>query len=71
MITLKSAREIEIMARAGRIVAGTLALMREIVRPGMTTEELGADLYGDRAKASSVRGEMARLRKLLGPWIST
>ena len=40
MITLKSAREIEIMARAGRIVAGTLALMREIVRPGMTTEDL-------------------------------
>ena len=42
MITLKSAREIEIMARAGRIVAGTLALMREIVRPGMTTEDLDA-----------------------------
>ena len=42
MITLKSAREIEIMARAGRIVAGTLALMREIVRPGMTTEEVDA-----------------------------
>lgn len=42
MITLKSAREIEIMAKAGRIVAGTLALMREIVRPGMTTEDLDA-----------------------------
>jgi hypothetical protein len=38
---------------------------------GMTTEELGADLYGDTAKASSVRGEMARLRKLLGTWISS
>ena len=42
MITLKSSREIEIMARAGRIVAGTLTLMREIVRPGMTTEDLDA-----------------------------
>ncbi len=42
MITLKSSREIEIMARAGRIVAGTLALMREIVRPGMTTQDLDA-----------------------------
>jgi methionyl aminopeptidase len=42
MITLKSSREIEIMARAGRIVAGTLALMREIVRPGMTTEDMDA-----------------------------
>jgi methionyl aminopeptidase len=42
MITLKSSREIEIMARAGRIVAGTLALMGEIVRPGMTTGDLDA-----------------------------
>jgi hypothetical protein len=40
-------------------------------RDGMATEELGADLYGDAAKSSSVRGEMARLRKLLGPWISS
>jgi hypothetical protein len=38
---------------------------------GLATEELGADLYGDAAKSSSVRGEMARLRKLLGPWISS
>jgi methionyl aminopeptidase len=42
MITLKSPREVDIMARAGRIVAGTLALMREILRPGMTTEDLDA-----------------------------
>jgi methionyl aminopeptidase len=42
MVTLKSPREIEIMARAGRIVAGTLAHMREILEPGMTTEDLDA-----------------------------
>jgi methionyl aminopeptidase len=42
MITIKSLREIEIMARAGRIVAGVHALMRELVRPGVTTEELDA-----------------------------
>ncbi|MGH2709412.1 MAG: type I methionyl aminopeptidase [Actinomycetota bacterium] len=42
MITLKSPREIEIMARAGRIVAGTLERMREILRPGMSTEDLDA-----------------------------
>ena len=42
MVTLKSSREIEIMARAGRIVALTLAHIREIVRPGMTTEDLDA-----------------------------
>lgn len=42
MVTLKSPREIEIMARAGAIVAGTLAHMREILEPGMTTEDLDA-----------------------------
>ncbi len=40
MITLKSPREIEVMSRAGLIVAQTLALMRRLVRPGMSTEEL-------------------------------
>jgi methionyl aminopeptidase len=43
MITLKSPREVEIMARAGRIVAGTLDRMREILRSGMSTEELDAE----------------------------
>jgi methionyl aminopeptidase len=43
MITLKSPREIEIMARAGRIVGGVLAMMGELVRPGVTTEELDAE----------------------------
>jgi methionyl aminopeptidase len=40
MVTLKSSREVEIMARAGRIVAGTLDHVREILKPGMTTEDL-------------------------------
>jgi methionyl aminopeptidase len=43
MITLKSPREVEIMGRAGRIVAGTLARMREILRPGMSTEDLDSE----------------------------
>jgi methionyl aminopeptidase len=42
MITIKSPREVETMARAGRIVAGVLAMMGELVRPGATTEELDA-----------------------------
>lgn len=42
MITIKSPREIETMAEAGRIVGETLKLMRETVRPGLTTEELDA-----------------------------
>jgi methionyl aminopeptidase len=40
MITIKSSREIETMAAAGRIVAETLALVRRHVRPGVSTEEL-------------------------------
>ena len=40
MITLKSARELDAMARAGRIVAGVHALMAERIAPGLTTEDL-------------------------------
>lgn len=40
MITIKSAREIEQMARAGRIVADVLALVRGHARPGVSTWEL-------------------------------
>lgn len=40
MITLKSARELEVMARGGRIVHDTLQLMASLVRPGISTEAL-------------------------------
>ncbi len=40
MVTLKSPREIDAMARAGRIAAETLKRVRGLVRPGVTTEEL-------------------------------
>lgn len=43
MITIKSAREIEIMAKAGAIVGRTLVRMREFLEPGMTTEDLDAE----------------------------
>ena len=42
MITLKSAKEIDTMSRAGRIVGETLDLVRRAVKPGVTTEELDA-----------------------------
>jgi methionyl aminopeptidase len=42
MIIRKSPQEIERMARAGRVVADTLALIGENVRPGVTTAELDA-----------------------------
>jgi methionyl aminopeptidase len=40
MITLKSPREIDIMARAGHIVARTLAKVSEHVRAGISTADL-------------------------------
>jgi methionyl aminopeptidase len=42
MIIRKSPQEIEQMARAGRVVADTLALVGEHVRSGVTTAELDA-----------------------------
>jgi methionyl aminopeptidase len=42
VIIRKSAGEIETMARAGRVVAETLALIAEHVQPGITTTELDA-----------------------------
>jgi methionyl aminopeptidase len=39
-IIRKSEREIDTMARAGKVVADTLALMQESIRPGITTGEL-------------------------------
>ena len=39
-IVIKSAREIETMREAGHIVAETLAVLAESVRPGVTTREL-------------------------------
>jgi len=40
MISRKSAREIEIMKVAGRIVADTHALIKSLIEPGITTEFL-------------------------------
>lgn len=40
MIQIKSPREIEIMARGGKILAATVRLLEQSVRPGMTTLDL-------------------------------
>ena len=40
MITLKSAHEIDLMRRAGKITAAARALAGEMVRPGVTTQEI-------------------------------
>lgn len=43
MITLKSAREIDTIARAGRIVAATHALMRDMAAPGVSTGQMDTE----------------------------
>ena len=40
MITLKSSHEIELMRRAGKITAAARAYAGELVRPGVTTQEI-------------------------------
>ena len=40
MITLKSSHEIELMRRAGKITAAARAFAGEMVRPGVTTQEI-------------------------------
>ncbi len=40
MIERKSQAEVDVMRRAGRVVGETLAVVREHVRPGVTTKEL-------------------------------
>lgn len=46
MIQLKSQREVDVMAQGGEILGAALSLMRDAVRPGVTTLEL--DEIGDR-----------------------
>jgi len=40
MIELKNKEQLARMRTAGRIVAEVLEIMKEMVRPGMTTEDL-------------------------------
>ncbi len=49
MITIKSAREIELMRRSGKITSRTLSMLMKTVRAGMTTGEV------DRLAEESIR----------------
>ena len=44
MITLKSSHEIELMRRAGKITAAARAFAGEMVRPGVTTQEIDSEV---------------------------
>ena len=45
MITLKSPHEIELMRRAGKITAAARALARDMVKPGVTTQQIDKAVY--------------------------
>ena len=44
MITLKSSHEIDLMRRAGKITAAARALAGEMVKPGVTTQEINDEV---------------------------
>ena len=56
----------ELRPRLGEILAVLCAHPE-----GRSADALCADLHGDEGRAASVRVEVSRLRKLLGPWIDT
>ena len=45
MITLKSRNEIDLMRRAGKITAAARALARDMVKPGVTTQQIDEAVY--------------------------
>ena len=45
MITLKSEHEIELMRRTGKITAAARALARDMVKPGVTTQQIDKAVY--------------------------
>ena len=44
-ITIKSPREIELMRQAGKITAAARSIGREMVTPGVTTQEIDKEIY--------------------------
>ncbi|MBL7153613.1 MAG: type I methionyl aminopeptidase [Phycisphaerae bacterium] len=65
-ITLRSAREIELIRRAGAVVAGVLSKLQEIAEPGVTTAALDAVAFemttqaGAQALFKGVRNPQTR-----------
>ena len=52
-VTLRSRREIELMRRAGAVVAGVLSKLQEIAEPGVTTAQLDRVALEMTAKAGA------------------
>ena len=54
MITLKSPREIELMRRAGKITAAARTIAREMVTPGVTTQDINKAVHQFIKKSGAV-----------------
>ena len=54
MITIKSPREIELMHQAGRITAAARTVAREMVAPGVTTQEINKAVHQFIKKSGAV-----------------
>ncbi len=63
-ITLRSQREIELMARAGAVVADVLSKLKEVAEPGITT----ADLDSIAAKMTADAGAQALFKGVRTPY---
>jgi methionyl aminopeptidase len=53
-VQVKTAREIEIMREAGRLAAETLVAVADVVRAGVTTEEINQFVHADTLKKGAV-----------------
>ncbi len=53
-ITIKSPREIELMRQAGKITAAARSIGREMVTPGVTTQEIDHEIYKFIKKSGAV-----------------
>lgn len=53
-ITIKSPREIELMRHSGKITAAARSLGRELVTPGVTTQEIDKEIYKFIKKSGAV-----------------
>ena len=64
MIVLKTSKDLEAMAKSGLIVAKALEKAEEVIKPGMTTAQLNAEIekviVGEGAKPS-FKGYCCRL----------
>jgi len=53
-VQVKTAREIEVMREAGRLAAETLVAVADLIRPGVTTEDINQFVHADTLKKGAL-----------------